>query len=490
MNKASRLAAVSVLALALAGCATDVPQALKPTLVPDAFDGPIDASADVWPKPDWWQQFGNAELSGLIAQGQADNYDLAAAAARVMEADSQATISRSALFPQINAQGVGVRAGGSTGTIPALGQSSTQSTGNTFGLSLGATYELDFWGLARDNLRAANEALKSARFAQQVVALTVTANIADQYLNVLALRQRIAIANENIAAINSILDTIKLKVSTGSLSHLDLAQERAQLESVEGGLPSLEEQEAEARFALALLLGRAPEKFDVAAKSLDALTAPTVTPGLPSELLSRRPDVAEAEANLASAHANLDAARAAFLPQISLTGDAGFASAATGTLLHGSNFAWDYGANLMQAVFDGGKLIGEKNLAKARQKELIAAYRTAVLNALSDVETALGQVAHNRKAEDHLVREISAAREAFQIAELQYRQGATDLLNVLQAQQTLFSAEDELAQTTQARMQAVVRLYEALGGGWSEAPDERTQVLVVDAPTIPKPSAR
>jgi len=480
MSRAIRLTAASALALALAGCATDVPQVLKPALVPDAFDGPVDASADVWPKPDWWKSFGNAELSALITQGQAGNYDLAAAAARVMEAESQATIARSALFPQVDAQADGARAGGSTGAITTLGPSSQQSVGNSFGLSFGATYELDFWGLARDNLRAANEALKSVRFAKQVVALTVTANIADQYLGVLALRQRIAIANENIAAINSILETIKLKVSTGSLSHLDLAQEQAQRESVEAALPSLEEQEAEARFALALLLGRAPEKFDVAAKSLDALTAPTVVPGLPSELLLRRPDVAEAEANLASAHANLDAARAAFLPQIALTGDAGFASAAAGTLLHGSNFAWDYGANLVQAIFDGGKLIGEKDLAKAQQKELIATYRTAVLNALSDVETALGQVAHNRRAEDHLVREVAAAREAFQIAELQYRQGATDLLNVLQAQQTLFSAEDELAQTTQARMQAVVHLYEALGGGWSEDPDDRTQRRVAE----------
>src|SRR5277367_3223121 len=188
MSKAIRFAAASALALALAGCAADVPQVLKPALVPDTFDGPVDASADVWPKPDWWQHFGNVELSTLVAQGQADNYDLAAAAARVMEVDSQATISRSALFPQINAQGIGARAGGSIGAVPALGQSNTQSTGNTFGLSLGATYEFDFWGLARDNLRAANETLKSARFSQQAVALAITANIADQYLTVLALR--------------------------------------------------------------------------------------------------------------------------------------------------------------------------------------------------------------------------------------------------------------------------------------------------------------
>ncbi len=208
---------------------------------------------------------------------------------------------------------------------------------------------------------------------------------------------------------------------------------------------------------------------------------PLVTPGLPSDLLIRRPDVAEAEANLAGAHANLDAARAAFLPQFALTGSGGLASAAIGTLLHGPSAAWDYGGSLLQTVFDGGKLLGQKALARATQEELIATYQLAVLNAYADVETALGQVKNYSAAEDHLTREIDAAREAFQISQLQYRQGTTELLTVLQSQQTLFSAEDQLAQITLARMQAIVHLYEALGGGWVEQASERTQ-LALEAP--------
>jgi multidrug efflux system outer membrane protein len=194
-----------------------------------------------------------------------------------------------------------------------------------------------------------------------------------------------------------------------------------------------------------------------------------------AELLLRRPDVAQAEANLAAAHANLDAARAAFLPQFALTGNGGFAGTAINALLHGPNFAWDFGANLLQTVFDGGKLLGQKNLAQATQQELIASYQSAVLSAYADVEDALGQVTNNSNAEIHLGREVEAAREAFKISQLQYRQGATDLLTVLQAQQTLFSAEDQLAQTTLAHMQAVVHLFEALGGGWVEPTEERTQ---------------
>jgi multidrug efflux system outer membrane protein len=474
-------AAFAALAALLAGCATDPPQVLTPQYQPKAFVGPIDASPAVWPETDWWKDFGSDELSGLIAEAQSHNLDLAVAASRVVEANAQVTIQRSALFPQINAQAQAERAGGTgISAIGINGGNTPSSTGNTFALTLGATYELDFWGLARDNLRSANEELKSARFAQQVVALTVTVNVADQYLNVLALRQRIAIANANIAAIKSILDVIKLKVSAGASSRLDLAQEEAQMQSVEAQLPGLEEQEQEARFSLALLLGRLPEQFDIAARDLDSLKAPVVAPGLPSALLLRRPDVAQAEANLAAAHANVDAARAAFLPQIGLNADGGFASATVGTLLHGSNFAWDFGANLLQTVFDGGKLIGQKKLADATETELIADYRRAVLNAYSDVETALQQGANDANAADHLVHEVASAREAFGIAELQYKQGATDLLTVLQAQQTLFSAEDQLAQMTQARLQSIVHLYEALGGGWVEAPDDRTQWHVAD----------
>src|SRR3984957_1043576 len=464
---------ILALAVLLIGCATHVPQVLSPPITPKNFSGQAVGSERVWPQPDWWRTFGSAELSNLIEKAATDNRDLAVAVARVMEAHAQTTIQRAALFPQISAQAQALRSPSGQGGQAISGQSF--SAGNSFGLTFGASYGLDFWGLARDNLRAASEALKSARFTQQAVALTVTSNVASAYFSVLALRVRIEIANEDIAAINGILDTIKLRVSTGKSSRLDLAQEQAQVESVEAQLPMLEEQELEARVALAVLLGEPPEGFEVKTQTLDAFHLPVVQAGLPSELLLRRPDVAQAEANLAAAHANLDAARAAFLPQFALSGSDGFASAAIGALLHGPSVAWDYGGSLLQTVFDGGKLVGQKKLAEGTQQQLIASYQRAVLNAYADVETALGQVHHYDLAEQHLGHEVDAAREAFQISQLQYRQGTTDLLTVLQSQQTLFSAEDQLAQITLARMQAVVHLYEALGGGWLEQPGERTQ---------------
>ena len=221
---------------------------------------------------------------------------------------------------------------------------------------------------------------------------------------------------------------------------------------------------AEARAALASLRGSAPAGFDVPTTKLDGSAAPAVQPGIPYSLLERRPDVAEAEAQMLAAHANVDAARAAFFPQISLSGS-------IGAFFNPSSMVWSIGASLLQAVFDAGKLSAESDLEKARQTELLADYRKAVFSAFSDVEGAMGQVTSLAEQERLVNEQETNAAEAYRIAELQYREGVTDLLNVLQTQQTLFSAQDQLVQIRLARLQAGVGLYRALGGGWTVAAD-------------------
>jgi outer membrane protein, multidrug efflux system len=209
---------IPALGLLLSGCATHVPQVLTAPILPKAFSGEVPVSDQVWPQPYWWRSFADPELSSLIEKAQVDNRDLAVAVARVMEAQAQKTIQRATLFPQIGAEAQAVRSPSSESGQAIGGQS--YSAGNSFGLTFGATHELDFWGLYRANLRAANETLESARFTQQAVALTVTANVANMYFGIQALRARIAITNEDITAINGILDTIKLRVTTGKSSHL------------------------------------------------------------------------------------------------------------------------------------------------------------------------------------------------------------------------------------------------------------------------------
>jgi NodT family efflux transporter outer membrane factor (OMF) lipoprotein len=471
-----------LLALAVTGCATTPPQALKPTYVPSNFTAPISADAPLWPQADWWKGFESDELNGLIATAQTNNLDLANALGVVLQAEGSAEAAGAPLFPQIGLDAGATRSRTGAGSS-GVGHS---VTGNAFNLGLSGSWALDIWGEARDNLRAADEQVKSSRYAQEGVALTVTAGVGTTYLDVLALRERVTIAQANIDAAKRILNITQAKVTNGVSSRLDLAQQEAQVDTQEASIPPLIEAEREARYALAILLGQLPEGFDVQAKNLDAIVGPTVRPGLPSELLRRRPDVAQAEANLAAAHANVDAARAAFFPQIGLSASGGYAAGAVKSLVNNSNLAWSVGSSLLQTIFDGGALEGNLHITKAQQIQLVATYRKTVLSAFSDVETSLGQVASLTQQEKLETQAANAAAEAFKISEIQYREGVTDLLTVLTAQQTLFTAQDQLVQIKSARLQADINLFKALGGGWTEADEEATQTIpTITTPTTP-----
>ncbi|HEX4293541.1 MAG TPA: TolC family protein [Rhizomicrobium sp.] len=481
--------------LAVAACSTDPPVALKPQEMPSAFTAPITKGDKAWPSTDWWTGFSSPELTALETTAEQNNLDLAAAAARVEQARGQTGLAASALFPTLDLEADASRAGskqptfGGTGgsggshlggsgpghpqTIGTTGTGTTINTvGNTFGVSLNASYELDFWGLAQDNLRAAQNSARSALYAQRVVGLTVTSDVANTYLDVLALRDRIAIAKQNVEAAQRILKITEAKVTNGVSSNLDLAQQRAIVAQVESTIPALEEQEREARYALAVLEGRAPEGFDVQAQTINGIVAPPVTPDMPSALLARRPDIAEAEANLIAAHANVDAARAAFLPAIGLTGSGGFANPNIGSLFNPESLAWSVGASLLQSIFDGGAKTSQLDINKGHEVELVADYRSTVFNALSDTESSLGQVTSLASQEAFVTEQVKNAAEAFRISELQYREGVADLLAVLQTQQQLFTAQDTLVQIKLARLQAGVSLYRALGGGWTVDQDK------------------
>lgn len=458
MKRLLRSTSVIALTLAAAGCTTPPPAALKPGDVPLAFTAPAAKDVAVWPASDWWTGLNAPELPPLEIAAKEQNLDLIAAAARVLQAQAQTGIAGSALFPSINATGTAQRNGTNVKGVPG------GNTHNTFGVSAQASYEVDLWGLNQDTFRAAQQSELAARYAQQTVALTISADVANTYLDVLALRQRVTIAKQNIEAARRILTITEAKVTNGVTSNLELAQQRAQVAAEEAAVPPLVEQEREARYALAILLGRAPEGFDVTATKLDGIAAPAVQPGIPSSLLERRPDIAQAEAQLLAQHANVDAARAAFFPQINL-------SASVGALFNPTSMVWSIGAQLLQAVFDAGKLSAASDLQRARQTELLADYRKAVFSAFSDVESALGQVSSLAEQERLVNEQETNAAEAYRIAELQYREGVTDLLNVLQTQQTLFSAQDQLVQIRLARLQAGVGLYRALGGGWTVATD-------------------
>ena len=448
-------------AIGLAGCAATPAPTLPPGDVPAAFEQPAAKNAPIWPSADWWTGYGDAQLTALIQRAQIANLDLAQAEARLRQADARARQAGAALLPTL----------GLAANVNSLyGQTGGVSAHETdYSAGLAASYELDFWGKNRDLANAAEAARAASAADRQTVALTVTGSVANSYFQLLALRERIAVAEANIQSSQSILNVVQRRVAAGYSPAADQIQERANLAAQQATLPALQQQELETRDALAILLGRPPEGFAVTGGGLGPIAAPPVGPGLPSALLARRPDIASAEANLVAAHANLEAARTAFLPSITLNASAGLqypALAAAIDTLPGLGFGAAAGAALVQTIFDGGRNRAITDEARAHEAELLAAYRAAVLNAFSDVENALGNVNHLAAQETALREQVSQSERVLGAARRKYIGGYSDFLTVTDAERSLYTARDQLADIRRARLAASVTLYKALGGGF------------------------
>lgn len=445
--------------LCLAACAQTPPPGLAPGDVPDKFE--LATNAPVWPSPEWWSGFGSAELTNLEQTAQANNLDIAQAQARLVQADARARQAGAALLPTLNANGSGTY---------FYGQSGGASAHETdFSLGLGASYELDFWGKNRAAVESAVTLHRASQADRATVALTASAAVANGYFQLLSLRERIALAQDNLASAQTILKLVQRRVDAGYAPNADLTQAQADLAAQQAALPILQQQELEACNALAILLGRPPEGFQIAATDLSGLSAPAVVPGLPSELLLRRPDIATAEANLAAAHADVAAARAAMLPDITLTADGGLQSPALNAAvmtLGGTGFGVSVGAALVQTIFDGGKLQAKTDEAIGREQELLAVYRAAVISAFSDVENVVGGLVHITAEEMALTDQVARAEGVLRGAQRKYLAGGADFLVVIDAQRTLRAARDQLSDVRRQRLAASVALFKALGGGW------------------------
>lgn len=416
------------------------------------------------PKLDWWRGFRSRELTALVEEAQTVNLDVAAATARILQADAQARIAGAALLPSLNAGDQATRSRSSGSSSNGLTNGGREVT--NYSSSLSASYEIDFWGKNRDAALAAEETATANRFDRDVVALTTLTSVANAYFQVLAAQDRIRTAEHNIASARSILQAIKDRLRAGTGTDLDVAQQESVLASQRASVPPLRQTLAQNKNALATLVARPPESLNVTGGSLNRIASPRVTPGLPSDLLTQRPDIRRQEATLASATANVGSARAQFFPTIQLTGQGGYQSAALVSLFTPQAAFFSLAAGLTQPIFDGGAIQGNFDNVKARQDELLQTYRKTVVSAFADVDNAL--VAIKQTTERlRLQREVvSASRRAFQLSEQQLRAGTADIVTVLNTQLTLFQAEDSLSQAQLARLQAIVSLYQALGGGW------------------------
>lgn len=420
------------------------------------------------PTLDWWRSFRSKELTDIVEQARASNLDIAAAIARIVQADAAARSSGAALLPNAS-----LSSDASHARSSRTGASSSSSGGSEYdslSATLSASYEIDFWGKNRSALRAAEETAVAKRFDREVVTLSTVVAAANDYFAVLAAQDRLRVARDNLKSARRVLELIKQRVNAGTASDLDLAQQESTVYTQLATIPPLEQTVTQNRNALALLMARSPESVHVRGGSLNSIHIPRVTPGLPSELLTQRPDIREAEANLASANANVENARAQMLPSITLTADGGYSSAVLKTLLRPESALYSLGAGLAQPIFDGGKLQANLDQQKGSQDELLQTYRKAVISAFVDVENALDGVRQTALREKVQRDVVASSKRAFDISEQRLREGTTDLVTVLQTQQTLYSAQDTMVQVRLAYVQAVVTLYSALGGGWLPKP--------------------
>lgn len=438
---------------------------------PERFDATQTASAPVI-DPNWPKLFGAPDLMTLIEQARANNPDIASAIARLQQAEAITQQAEAFLLPSVNGSGTGAR-NRSPATLKRSTPPYNETISNTFSMGLSASYALDVWGRYRAAYAAQSAGLEANLYDRQAVELVTAVAVTTSYLNALAAHDRLAITQENIATASRILKAVRSRLEVGTASALDVAEQESVLAALKATTPALEQQIAQNRIQLAVLLGRVPEGFTLKPRSLKSLTVPQVQAGLPAHLLIRRPDIARAEASLRAASFNVQSARAALLPNISLTASGGFESLTLKNLLQPHALFASGVAGITEPVFDGGNLRAQLDGQTARQAELLATYRKTVLTALADVENALVAVQQTRKQEVLQQEAVNASRRAYEISEERLRAGTIDLVTLLAVQQNLFQAQENLLQSRLSRLQAALGLIQALGGGFilpAEAP--------------------
>jgi NodT family efflux transporter outer membrane factor (OMF) lipoprotein len=451
---------------ALTACSVG-PTYQRPQIAPPAewHETPLQtdaASPSVWPEADWWHGFGSPRLDQLIAEAERNNDDLAGAMARVQEADAQVRIAGAPLLPTVDL-GADV-----TRERAVSSASGGLAVFNVFNPQLTASYELDFWGKNRALRDAARASAVASRYDRQTVALTIISSVASTYFQALELRDRIEVARQNLANGQKILRGLQLEQSVGTATGLDVAQQATAVALLDAALPPLLQQFRQSVYALAVLVGRTPESIDVESGTLTELDAPAIVQGLPSELLARRPDIANAEQQLIAANADITVARAALFPSIELTASGGYASSTLASLVSPANRLYAFSAGLTQPIFHGGALRGQVAYSQARYTELLSSYHKTVLSAFSNVESALVATRQTALQRERQRDAVTKARRAYEFAQTQMSAGIVNILTVLNTENALFSAQDVLVQVEYSHLEAMVDLFTALGGGWQQ----------------------
>lgn len=454
--------------LLLAGCAVG-PSYRRPTVeTPVAWKTTVDARhwQPAAPREGealsaWWDVFNDPVLADLERQALEANQDLRQAIARVERARALARVSRADLLPSLDLNPSYDHFKRSSSSFGGSGS----FTGDIYSVPLDLSYEVDLWGRVRRTFEAARAEAAASLAAQRFVLLTVTADVARQYFTLRQLETEIQILLQTVELRRAALQLAQERAAGGVVSELDVARAKTEFSTAEAELADVRRRRAETENALAVLCGQTASTFAVGAEALEGLP-PAVPPGLPSTLLERRPDVAEAERLLAAANAQIGVAQAAFFPVLTLTGSAGFVGAELDDVFERSSKVWSLGPSLSLPIFAGGRNAANLQAAKAAYDEAFAAYRQRVLVAFADVENALANLQWLGAQAQAQAQVVEAARAAARLSDGRYQQGLVNYLEAVDAERQRLQAERTAVQILSSRLSSTVLLVKALGGEW------------------------
>jgi multidrug efflux system outer membrane protein len=452
------------------GCTMGPDYKRPPVPAPATFRGQV---PDAPPTPDgrslgdlqWWEVFQDPELQSLVRRALVNNFDLRLAVARVLEARARLGVTRADQFPQVSGTASVERFRNSRNAFPVT-KPPLKVEEDDFLLGGSLSYEIDLWGRLRRATEAARAQLLASEATQATVTSTLLSQVATAYLQLRELDLELEISQRTLVSRQASLRLVKLRRDSGVASGLDIRQAEVLVNTAAATIPDLQRQIEQTENQITLLLGESPGDVARGLPLTDQVVVASVPAGLPSALLERRPDIREAEQQLVAANANIGAAKALFFPQITLTVQGGVESAALARLFEGPSGFWAFSGQLLQPIFQGGRIWFNFQATKARQQQALITYQQSIQSAFRDVSDAL--VGYRRTREFRVEQEAltNSLREYSRLSTLRYRGGVASYLEVLDADTKLFSAELDLAKARREELLAGVQLYRALGGGW------------------------
>lgn len=467
-----RMLTACIIVLSFSGCMVG-PDYRRPAVeIPPAFRYAVEDAQET-ANTLWWKELQDPVLDALIAEALANNKDLKIAAANVEAAAAVLTQTRAPLFPQVSYSGDGFRerlSRQNATPVPAT----VPNPQTSYQVLADASWEIDLWGRIRRLSEAAQADLLATEEARRGVILSLVASVANSYIQLRSLDDQLKVCERTLGTYSESLRQFELQFKYGQVSQMNVEQSRSQYETAAAAIPPIKSQIAQTENALSILLGRNPGPIE-RGRSLFELTLPAVPAGLPSQLLERRPDLAQAEQNLIAANAQIGAAKALYFPTLSLTGALGTASSDLSDLFKGSARTWSYGGSVVGPIFTAGAISGQVKEAEATRKASLTAYESAIQSSFRDVENALvshEQLCEQLKAQERLVKSL---QDYDRLAWLLYNGGYTPYLDVLYAETQLFTAELNYVQTQASTLASLVTLYQAMGGGWVTEADRFTR---------------